>query len=266
MEAGKVPIPIVWPHEGSEVYVTGDFSSYSLTLLTGEKEKYCVVWCDPGTCLYRFMVDGSYMFDKSKPTVMSDGVLYNFIEVNELPPTISNLHMLSLEELEKLDSQLFTSPEQELEKKTKKLQAFLLGGVHRKRFLKQKKAAIFIQSRWKAKKQRKRFLKYIGYLKFKGKDLVETGVGTDKVVEIDLEKEKLKETVAQLMEQNEKLQKSYETLKQNMENKRKVPRKADPPLISIKAFMTPSKPLSFREPKVDLTPKSKNAMGKSFKK
>ena len=43
MEAGKVPIPIIWPHEGNEVYVTGDFCNYSLTLLTGEKEKFCVV-------------------------------------------------------------------------------------------------------------------------------------------------------------------------------------------------------------------------------
>ena len=145
MEAGKVPIPIVWPHEGNEVYVTGDFSSYSLILLTGEKEKFCVVWCNPGLCLYRFLVDGSYICDNSKPTILSEDLLYNYIEVAELPSSISNLHMLSLEDLEKLDSQLFINSQEDLEKKTIKAKAFLLGVCRRKTFEKMKKACIKIQ-------------------------------------------------------------------------------------------------------------------------
>ena len=101
---------------------------------------------------------------------------------------------------------------------------------------------------------------------FKEKTFVENGCNTDIAVQIDLEKEILKEKVNQLTEQNEKLQKIIDNLKSANESKKKFTRKVDPPLISVKAFMTPSKPLSFREPKVDLTPKSKNSVAKPFKK
>ena len=270
MEAGKVPVPIVWPHEGAEVYVTGDFSSYSLTLLTGDKEKYCVVWCSPGTCLYKFMVDGSYTCDKSKPTVLSEGVLYNYTEVPELPATISNLQLLSLEDLEKLDMKLFTDAQQDMETKISKVKEFLLRIIWRKRFLKVKKAVIKIQRWYQTRRLCRRYRKYMDFLRFKEikceKKLVDVGVTTESVIEIDLEKERLKEMLVQLTEQHEKLQKSYDSLKMSIDNKKKTVRKVDPPLISIKAFMTPSKPLSFRDPKSNLTPKSKNSMGKSFKK
>lgn len=264
MEEGKVPIPVVWPHGGSEVYVTGDFNSYSLLLLTGEKDKFCVIWCSPGTCIYRFLVDGSYMCDKTKPTIASEGTLYNFIEVVELPQPISNLHLLSLEELENLDNQLFANPQQEIEKRIHKAKAFLRRVVQRKKFLYIKNAAIRIQSWIKAKRQRKKYLEYLEYLHYKKKTFEDKEMQTDEI--IDEEKEQLKKLVAELTEENEKLQKNADA-KQALEAKKKNQiRKVEPPLISIKAFMTPSKPISFRDMKVDLTPKNKNSISRLIKK
>jgi Glycogen recognition site of AMP-activated protein kinase len=266
MDLGKVPIPIVWPHEGSEVYVTGDFNSYSLTLLTGEKEKYCVIWSNPGICLYRFMVDGSYMCDSSKPTTVCDDIIYNFIEVTQLPQPISNLHLLSLEDLEKLDSQLFINPQVLIENKIIKIKSFLLGVFIRKRFLKIRNACIRLQSWYKNVLQLKRYNKAKFDSNCKQKKFVDVGINTENPIEVDLEKENMKLLISQLTEQYQKLEKSYEFLKNSLENKKKNVRKVDPPLISIKAFMTPSKPLSFRDTKLELTPKNKNSFGKNFKK
>jgi hypothetical protein len=249
MEPGKVPVPIVWPYDGSEVYVTGEFNTFSLTLLTGDKEKFCVVWCNPGSYLYRFCVDGSYTCDPNKPTLLSENVTYNQFEVADLPEPISNLQQLSLEELEKLDSQLFERPEIELDRRLHKLKGFLRKVVQRKKFLKIRNAAIIVQAWVKGMKQRRRYKKFKEFWKWREKEKCDKETMTEDLEESKYEK--MKKIIEEMKEEIENLKKTQEV------KKKALPRKVDPPLISIKAFMTPSKPLNFRDQKVDLTPKNK---------
>jgi hypothetical protein len=270
MEPGRVPIPIVWPHGGNEVYVTGDFNCYSLVMLTGDAEKFCVVWCDPGVHLYRFMVDGSYKCDLNKPVKESEDVLYNVVEVADLPQPISNLHLLSLEDLEKLDSQLFQVSQQDLEKRIYKIKAFLRRVVDQKRF-KQKKYLINKIKAWlKGRKQRKRFQTFQTFLKFKVPEKSDKETMTEPLLSEPSDSktiEDLKKTIEELKSSNESLSKRLEALK-SAQDKKKLPppKKPDPPLISIKEFLTPSKPLSFRDGRADLTPKSRATFTKFSKK
>lgn len=262
METGRVPIPIVWPHGGNEVYVTGDFNSYSLVMLTGDIEKFCVVWCDPGVHLFRFLVDGSYKCDPTKPVKVSEEVSYNYIEVADLPQPISNLHLLSLEDLEKLDSQLFQVSQQDLEKRIHKIKAFMRRVVDQKKFKTLKNATNKIKALVKGRNQRKRFLKYLQFKNWKetGKEDKETMTDTypDPVVE------ELKKTIEDLKTANEGLMKKMETIKIAQDKKKLPPaKKPDPPLISIKEFLSPSKPISYRP---DLTPKSRASFTKFSKK
>jgi len=259
-----VPIPIVWPHGGSEVYVTGDFTNYSLMMLTGDSEKFCVVWCDPGTQLYRFLVDGSYVCDHTKPTVLSEDTLYNSIEVADLPQPISNLHLLSLEELEKLDSQLFVNPQDEIDKKALKVKSFLLRVVAQTKFKNAKKAVNTIKAWVKGRKVRKNFLEFSRFRRWKCVEKKEQGTMTEPVVNEEMEE--MKKIILELRSQNEGFVKKIEGIRVAQEKKKPPVRKVEPPLISIKDFLTPSKPFSIRDLKSELTPKSRITFTKFSKK
>lgn len=264
METGRVPIPIVWPHGGSEVYVTGDFNSYSLMMLTGDSEKFCVIWCDPGVHLYRFLVDGSYVCDHTKPTTLSEDTLYNTTEVADLPQPISNLHLLSLEELEKLDSQLFVNPQDDIDRKVGKVKSFLLRVVAQRKFRNAKKAVNKIKAWVKGRKVRKHFLEFSRFQKWERAEKKEQGTMTEPMVNEEMEE--MKKIIMELKLQNEGLGKKIDGMKNAQEKKKPPIRKVDPPLISIKDFLTPSKPFSIRDLKSELTPKSRTTFNKFSKK
>lgn len=264
METGRVPIPIVWPHGGTEVYVTGDFSSYSLIMLTGDTEKFCVIWCEPGMHHYRFLVDGSYICDNTKPKTLVDDILYNTIEVADLPQPISNLHLLSLEELEKLDSQLFINPEIDTEKKAQKVKSFLLRVVAQKKFQTAKKAANKIKAWIKGRKVRKHFSEFQKFKKWKKTEKKDQETMTEP--EVNEELETLKRKFEELKAQNEGLVKKLDAIKTAQDKKKPPARKVDPPLISIKDFLTPSKTFTIRDLKCELTPKSRSNVNKFSKK
>jgi hypothetical protein len=76
--------------------------------------------------------------------------------------------------------------------------------------------------------------------------------------------EELKKTIEDLKTANEGLMKKMETIKIAQDKKKLPPaKKPDPPLISIKEFLSPSKPISYRP---DLTPKSRASFTKFSKK
>mmetsp|Transcript_3706 Transcript_3706/g.7923 ORF Transcript_3706/g.7923 Transcript_3706/m.7923 type:complete len:294 (-) Transcript_3706:1222-2103(-) len=106
-EEPSIPIPIVWPYPGDEVFVTGDFNSFALQEMHGDKEKCTVIWAPPARIHFRFLVDGTYLHDGSRQHDFMDGKPYNFIDVAPVPIELKFLKGMSIAELERLDYDLF---------------------------------------------------------------------------------------------------------------------------------------------------------------
>lgn len=107
-EDPSIPLPISWPYPSHEVFVTGDFNSFALQQLHEDGDEKCaVIWAPPARIHYRFLVDGTYLHDPAKPHTFMDGKPYNYLDVQPVPEQLNRLKGMSLEELERLDYDLF---------------------------------------------------------------------------------------------------------------------------------------------------------------
>ena len=101
-----VPVPIVWSYKCTEAYVTGEFNDYGLYELSGDTEKYTVIWVSPGVLFYRFLIDGVYTYDPNKPVENIDGAVYNVHYVETLPTALGDLYHMSINDIEEMDKRI----------------------------------------------------------------------------------------------------------------------------------------------------------------
>lgn len=95
------PILITWKDPGNEIFIIANNQR------TKAENGFAVVWAQPGTLFFQFIVDNHYKISQHYKIIIKDGVVQNFIEVDSLPDEISQIKHLTVQEIETIDQELF---------------------------------------------------------------------------------------------------------------------------------------------------------------